>query len=254
MFKLVESEKEIKKVRTFCARGYFGARINTTLAAYGTDDRFVRTWYEEADGRLLAVMQMTEGAAVVKCKPGTDFVSLAMLIQFAGAKTVIGDRDSVGALPFCVSSQGFLMECRDLPDLTCKAYSVDAEQIASIYPVLFGEDAAEKDKRAFAVWFSDISHRVRHGFCECFAIYENDIAVSCASVLYSNAQYGCIGAVATVPGCRNRGFGRDCTLAAAQSVLERGQSACLACVDSGIHQWYEAMGFSVCGEWAEALI
>ncbi len=254
MFKLVESEKEIKKVRTFCSQGYFGARINTAIAAYGTDDRFVRTWFEESDEKVLAVMQLTEGAAVVKCRPEADFVSLAMLLQFAGAKTVIGDRASVGRLPFSVSAQGILMECRTLPDLACEALAVDSEQLASLYPVLFGEEAAEKDKRAFHAWFADISHRVRHGFCECFAVYENEVAVSCASVLYSNAQYGCIGAVATRPEHRNCGFGRDCALAATKRVLENGQLACLACADSGIHQWYEAMGFAVAGEWAEALI
>lgn len=254
MFKLVDSDKEIKKVRTFCTKGYFGARINTTLAAYGTDDRFVRTWYEEKDEKLVAVMQLTEGAAVVKCRQDADFDSLTALLQFVGAKTVIGDRESVKNLPFMVSGQGMLMTCDSLSAPAATAQPVDSEQLADLYPVLFGESAKENDKRAFAAWFADLSHRVRHGLCECFAIYKNNIAVSCAAVLYSNAQYGCIGAVATRPEFRKHGFGKDCTLAATQNVIAHGQTACLACADSGIHQWYEAMGFSVCGEWAELLI
>lgn len=254
MFKLVESDREIKKVRTFCASGYFGARINTALAAYGTDDRFVRTWYEEKDSKMLAVMQLTEGAAVIKCTDAADFESLTALLQFTGARTVIGNSNSVKNLPFGVAEQGFLMECKTLTAQPCHAQRLDSEQLADLHPVLFGETAKENEKRAFAAWFADLSHRVRHGFCECFAIYENDIAVSCASVLYGNAQYGCIGAVATRPDFRSRGFGRDCALAAAQSVLAGGLTPCLACVNNGIHGWYESMGFSVCGEWMQMTI
>lgn len=254
MIKLVLSDKEIRQVRAFCSKGYFGARINTTLAAYGTDDRFVRTWYEEKDGHPVAVVQLTEGAAVVQCAAGADFESLAALLQFSGAQTVIGEHECVNNLPFSIQEKGCLMHLQGSVNASQAAEYADSEKLPLLYPVLFGENTKQEQPMAYAAWFSDLSHRVRHGLCACFAVYEDQKAVSCAAVLYSNAQYGCIGAVATLPCHRGHGLGKACTLAAAQAVLESGQIPCLACTDNGIHAWYEQMGFAVYGAWTEMKI
>lgn len=254
MFKLVLTEKEIIRTRVFCSDGYFGARINTALAAYATDDRFVRTWYEEKDGRILAVMQLTEGAATIKCTAQCDFGSLTALLHFAGAKTVIGDIESMKNFPFSATEQGVLMHSSSPQKTEIAAELLDSEQLNLLYPVLFGEETAQADRRAYAAWFADLSHRVRHGLCDCFAVFDGKKAVSCAAVLYSNAKYGCIGAVATNPDFRGKGYGRICTLTAAHSVMQSGQMPCLACDGSGIQKWYESMGFTVFGEWAQCII
>lgn len=249
MYKLVETDKEIKKVRAFCAKGYFGARINTTLAAYGADDRFVRAWYEESDGKLLAVMQLTEDAATVRCVEGADFDSLAALLLFAGAKTVIGNAEYIAKLPFVQTDKGYLMSAEKMQFPLFAAEKVNSEQLPLLYPVLFGNAVAQADRRAYMAWLADLSHRVRHGLSEWFCVAQQDAFVSCSGILYSNAQYGCIGGVATLPEAQKRGFGRICTLTAARSVLENGQIPCLACADDGIEKWYEKMGFAVFDEW-----
>ncbi len=248
MFKLIESEKEIKLVRAFCSDGYFGARINTSLAAYGTDDRFVRTWYEEQGGKAVAVMQLTEGAAVVKATPAADFESLAALLLFTGAQAVIGTAESIARLPFFVQERGVLMRTEKPAAPTLEADLTDSEQLHLLYPVLFGEETAA-DRRAYMAWLADLSHRVRHGHCTCFGVWDKEEIVSCAHILYSNAKYGCIGAVATRPSHRKQGFGEACTLTAAQFVLKYGQIPCLACADNGIEKWYEKMGFAVFDKW-----
>ncbi|MBE6812298.1 MAG: hypothetical protein E7523_05400 [Ruminococcaceae bacterium] len=251
MYKLIESDKEIRKVRSFCAKGYFGARINTVIAAYGADDRFVRTWYEEKNNLITGVVQVAEGAAAVCCTDETDYDSLSALLLFAGAKTVIGERTHMEKLPFAIHSQGVLMDCPTRTGESVYAQSVGSEQLNLLFRVLAADRPRAFERRCYADWYTDMSHRVRHGLTECFAVFDADDAVSCASVLYSNAQYGCIGAVETLPAYRNRGFGRDCTLAAADSVFKNGQIPCLACSDSGIQKWYEGMGFSVCGQWIQ---
>ncbi len=251
MFKLVETDKEIKKVRAFCSDGYFGARINTAIAAYGTDDRFVRTWYEEKDGKLLAVLQVTEDAATVRCAEGTDYDSLSALLLFTGAKTVIGNAETIKNLPFVQTDKGYLMSAEKMQMPAWEAEKTDSENLASLYPVLFGKTAAQADRRAWMVWLADLSHRVRHGLSAWFCVMHEDTPVSCAGILYSNARYGCIGGVATLPEAQKQGFGRICTLTAAMYVFENGQIPCLACADNGIEKWYEKMGFAVCGQWMQ---
>ncbi len=251
MFKLVENEKEIRLVRAFCSNGYFGARINTAIAAYGTDDRFVRTWYEEKDGRLLAVLQVTEDAATVRCAEGTDYDSLSALLLFAGAKTVVGERAHVEKLPFAIQAKGVLMCCEKCTAESVFAQSVDSEQLNLLFRVLAADRPRAFTRRYYADWYTDMSHRVRHGLSACFGVFEKGELVACASVLYSNAQYGCIGAVSTRTECRGRGFGTDCTVAAAMYVFANGQIPCVACADDGIEKWYQSMGFAVCGQWMQ---
>ncbi|MBQ3518173.1 MAG: hypothetical protein IJA31_02500 [Clostridia bacterium] len=254
MYKLVETDKEIKKVRAFCSEGYFGARINTAIAAYETDDRFVRTWFEESDGAVVGVMQITEDAAVVKCTAKADFESLAALLLFAGAKTVIGNADCIAKLPFVQTDKGYIMSAEKTQLPLFSAEKTDSEQLPLLYPVLFGKTVEQADRRAYMAWFADLSHRVRHGLSEWFYVAQNNAFVSCAGILYSNAQYACIGGVATLPEARKRGFGRICTLTAARSALQNGQIPCLACADNGIEKWYAGMGFAVCGQWMQMKI
>lgn len=253
MFKLVLSDKDIQKVRTFCAHGFFGARINTAIAAYGTDERFVRTWYEESDGKVLGVMQLTEDNAVVQCAQNVDMESLCSLLRFVGAHHVTGEAQTMRMMPFTVANGGVLMQANSVANCNTKAVLLDAEQLRSLFSVLFSDRDVQNARRAFASWYADLSHRVRHGLCDCFAVFEDDEAVSCASVLYSNAQYGCIGAVATRIDRRHNGLACECTLAAAQSVLQSGLIPCLAC-ENGIAKMYEQIGFSVCGEWTELTV
>lgn len=254
MFKLVSSEKEIMKVRAMCADGFFGARINTTLAAYGADDRFVRTWYEEKEKGITAAVQLTQETAVVHCTQEADFESLAVLLQFTGAKTVLGEEGCILQLGSDPVGRGFLMEAAVPAHRESAVGRADSEQLSLLYPVLFGDTARQERPADFAAWYADLSHRVRHGLCDCYAVFREGCAVSCAAVLYSNAQYGCIGAVATRPQQQGKGYGTDCTLAAAHAVVLNGLTPCLACADSGIHKWYEKMGFCVCGAWAELCV
>ena len=248
------SDRDIQKVRTFCSNGFFGARINTAIAAYGTDERFVHTWYEETDGKLLGVMQLTEDNAVVQCSDEVDADSLCSLLLFAGAHRVTGEAQAMRLLPFTVSDKGVLMQAESLAKRSTKAVLLDAEQLRPLFAVLFEDEEAQSSRRLFASWYADVSHRVRHGLCDYFAVSDGETLLSCAGILYSNARYGCIGAVATKPEHRHRGLATECTLFAAQTVLQRGLVPCLACKNNGIAEMYEKIGFSVCGEWTEMQI
>ncbi len=253
MFKLAQTDTDVRKIRTFCSQSFFGARINTASAAYGTDERFVRTWYEEENGEIHGVMQLTEDNAVVQCTREVDIDSLCSLLQFAGARHVTGEAQIMQRMPFTVTNSGVLMQAQTLADRPTTAQLLTAEQLKPLFAVLFPDKDVQIDRRLFASWYADVSHRVRHGLCDFFAVLQDGEVLSCAGTVYSNAKYGCIGAVATLAAHRHKGFAGECTLAAAQSVVQSGLTPCLAC-ENDLVQMYAKLGFSVCGEWCEVHI
>lgn len=86
--------------------------------------------------------------------------------------------------------------------------------LREIYPILqtgFGETLP-----AFDAWYADVSHRMRHGVCRAAVVREMGRPVACAMTVAQARDGAVLGAVATLPDYRSRGYASACvtTLAA----------------------------------------
>lgn len=119
-----------------------------------------------------------------------------------------------------------------------------------MYPVLqagFGEAAP-----AFEPWYADVMLRLRRGVCRtaCVRSPEGE-AVSVAMTVAEGRKTALIGAVATHPDHRRRGYAGACVSALARQLQAEGKRVLLSPKNAGAAAVYAGLGFAVCGTWGE---
>lgn len=123
------------------------------------------------------------------------------------------------------------------------------------YPLLracFGDTLPPFDS-----WYADVSHRLRHGGCRLLGI-EADGRLAAGAMTTaecgpweSDAGAAVIGAVATLPGYRGRGFASRCVTSLAAALQAENREVLLSPKNSPAQALYAKLGFAVCGEWGE---
>ena len=103
----------------------------------------------------------------------------------------------------------------------------------------------------FNAWYADVSHRRRRGLCRSAGVAADGQIVSSAMTVAETADAAIIGAVATHPEHRNRGYASACVTALAAELREEGKRVFIAPKNENARRLYARIGFEVCGEWGE---
>ncbi len=158
--------------------------------------------------------------------------------------------------------------CREAAD------SLVTPQPRELYPLLracFGDALPP-----FESWYVDVSHRFRHGWCRTAGIrtggalaacamttaecgpepaaaenFPGNRGTSCEGINPYNGGAALLGAVATQPEYRGRGYASRCLSALTAALQAEGRHVLLSPKNEYAQALYERLGFMVCGEWGE---
>lgn len=215
-------------------------RIETLRKAYaGTD--VVRCW-EDGEGGVLCLM---DGHAVLQTERITPewVLFIAMQPEILSVRTDAASAQALGETVQGAVSCGEVM-CAPgrLPDA-----AADSATPREIYPVLqagFGADAP-----VFEPWYADVMLRRRRGLCRIVCVREQERAVATAMTVAEGEKTALIGAVATHPDFRRRGYAGACVSALAMALQAEGKRVLLSPKNAGAAAVYAKLGFTVCGTW-----
>jgi GNAT superfamily N-acetyltransferase len=127
--------------------------------------------------------------------------------------------------------------------------AVETAAPREIYPVLqagFGASAP-----AFEPWYVDVMLRQRRGLCRIACVRETEAAVATAMTVAEGEETALIGAVATHPDFRRRGYAGACVSALAAQLQAEGRQVLLSPKNEAAARVYAKLGFTVCGTWGE---
>lgn len=227
------------------AAGWAAACVTSRALAYGTHERFAPFYGDDA-GNILSLLDGNailshnaanpeEWAAFLAIQP--DIVSFSAAYITASAIAALLQRPCV---PQAVLSQQFA--AAPLKDGSFKNPSPRL-----LYPVLhrvFGDALPPFDS-----WYVDVSHRMRHGLCHAVTVQENGEIVSVAMTVAETPTAAVIGAVATLPVCRNRGYATQCLQSLTTLLSEKNdRKVYILPADTAAHRLYTANGFTVSEE------
>ena len=125
--------------------------------------------------------------------------------------------------------------------LSSAAALVTAQTPRQIYPLLyqvFGDTMP-----AFDEWYVDVSHRLRHGNCTLAGISRENETVSTAMTVAQSPKAIVIGAVATAPTARKRGYAAQCIGYLAE--IHKDKTIMISPKNPYAEQLYSDMGFTV---------
>lgn len=221
------TEDRINDFTRFCENRLTGAVIYTRFLTYGLYSGNVFFWYsEDEDGTVKGVFSMLDGI-LLACTDETDEEEITLFAQTVGAMSVTYGK-ALYTLKYTGSNSMYSEE------------DVDGENIKDVFDVIFENDINRKS--FFERWYTDASHKIRHGLIHGKCIYADGKCVSAALTSGETDSLAVISSVATREKYRRNGFGERVVLSLAQSI---GKEIYLMTDNGKIKRWYEKTGFSV---------
>lgn len=225
MIKLLEQNR-IDAFSQFCRDKITGAVIFTRLKTYGIGSDEALFWYSETEnGAINAVCSMTDGIFLACADKTADDEELHLF-----AKTV-------GAYEFSYGNAEYILKYEGNSD-SYDAQDITGENLKDAFSVIFEDD---KDKDVFfARWYTDVSHKIRHGYIHGKCIYENGKCVSVALTSGETDSLAVISSVATLKSYRKQGYGKRVVLSLARQMKK---DVFLMTNNELTKNWYINMGF-----------
>lgn len=226
MIRLLTPDRKSDFLR-FCENEPAGAVLTTRLAAYGLSDKNVLFWYaEDENHNLTAVCGMTDGILLVCANEQTDRKELQEFSKVIGAQEI-----TYGTATCLLRYDG------GQPDV--HTTTVTGENLKDIFPVIF-ENEPDQDA-FFADWYTDVSHKLRHGLIHGRSLYADGRCVSAALTSGETKKIAVISSVATCKEYRRRGFASQVVRSLASSLP---QTVYLMTNDKKTSDWYQSIGFT----------
>ncbi len=229
MIKLL-TEDRTEEFLDSCSFDEAGAVIYTRFLAYGFSKPDTRFWvYENSKGEIDGVLS-TSGK-ILTVSP-FEIAKEEETIEFA---KVLGVSEQTRPGKYILAYTGGKIDS-DTRDIT-------GENVRDIFPVIFPDkyEAVDGQNEIFSEWYTDISHKIRHGLIHGKCLYVDNKCVSTAITSGETIDLAVISAVATKEGYRNRGFGKQVVLSLASSLDKK---IVLMTDSEELKEMYERWGFS----------
>lgn len=221
-------------------------RIAGLAAAYGTERPFVRFWSGEGGSRIALMDGL---ATVAACPQEREELALflSMHPEIAAVRTDAALAQTLAAAGWAVKTGEVMTPAVRFAPPEAPVEALPAREMYPVLAAVFGETVPP-----FDVWYADVSHRLRHDAARIAGIRENGQAVAVAMTTAECSGAALIGAVATLPASRGKGYAAACVSSLAAQLQREGRRVLLSPKNDRAKALYTRLGFVVCGEWGLA--
>lgn len=234
----------------FCEKDVFGTRIAAYYKTYCTEYSFAVFYLQENEQKVTAALCKIDETMTVCCDDSADFEELVEFIKVIGFESILCDACVCEKLELEPKRTGLVVEFKKKPE-TIKNKDicfVNGFELSDIYGILNRSNFDGLGDRL--QWLSDVSLRVKRGTAKAAAVEELGEMIACAMILFETEKAALIGAVATIPKYRGKGYAGALVTSLAEAVKSDGKRAELLCARSSIIEFYNKLGFVKTGVWA----
>ena len=221
--------------------GEAAVKIGGLVAAYGLDAPFLRVY--AGDGAVFAVM---DGDAVLWGDSDEARLFLTMDPTVRRVRTDEHNATALAALWQTEAAVGDVMTPAVPMARSPLAVPLTPREYWEVIAPVFADTLPP-----FDAWYTDVSHRVRHGVCRLLGIKADGGPVAAAMTTAEDGDRWVIGAVATLPDYRGRGYAAALVMTLAAMGQQSGKSVLLSPKNEGAKRLYEKCGFVVCGRYGQ---
>lgn len=239
-------EKNDKGFVEFCKRDVFGTRISCLYSCYSTDYDFVKFWVQtDDDGQILSAVSRLDGDVTVS-STGKNHDELHNFLNFVGFRTVQCEKKIAELFGLKISVEGFVVEYVGNKNEIADLNTDNSFRSKEIYDII--KSAKLVGVGDYLPWLSDMTFRMNRGAAYCETVVSDGKAVACAMKLFVTESAVLLGAVATKPEYRGRGYAGALVTHLAES--EKDKRVELLCKKDSIVEFYKSIGFDVKNEWS----
>lgn len=223
MIKLLTKDKE-REFLAFCNNSINGAVIYTRFMAYGNSDVALFWYSADENNNINGVYSLMDGIFTYDADKSADKEEIQLFASVMGAREITQNGRYILSFDNCEKNG--------------TAEDVTGENLKKIFPVIYEDD--ENRDSFFPGWYTDISHRIRHGLIHGKAVFVQDKCVSVALTSGESEKIAVISSVATLKDYRKQGHGENAVISLAKSLHKE---IYLMTNDEHTAQWYKKMGF-----------
>lgn len=217
-------------------RDYYGGRADAMLRAYGTGYDFCR-FYRAGRGMILLF-----NSSAVLCGEIEDITEAEEFIALHAPDTVECPPEIGSVLSLSMYERRKRLCFQTLPQRLTESFIKDVSASAELKS-MYGIISASFGETDFGLWYTDMSHRIRHNVSRAY-IYKN---ISCAAVDFVCGGKAYISQVATLPEERGNGYGRSLLGYVSSLLSEKGISSFLWAYTE-LESFYRGLSFKQTGE------
>ncbi len=222
----------------------YAARITALFKTYGADYDFALFWVQEIDGIPVAAISRIDGNMTLCTNENADFEELLHFVNAVGFQSLTCSYDDMEKLGIEPSDSSFTVKFKGGKDFK-KTNSVKDYDKRKIFDLLCDCGFELGDYGAF---LSDVCSRLNKGTASMIAAEENGDLRACAFALFEGENSVLLGAVATSPEARGRGFASAIVSEIASEKSDK--EVFLFCRNDGLEAFYGKIGFETVGKWA----
>lgn len=247
MIKLLECINE-----SFCEDNPLGARILSNFNSYGVEYQFCMCWQQiDNNNKMLSLILKLDDSITVHSIENLECEAIEELKEFinvVGCSNVLlplelaekmYDKNDI--LEKSVMKFDTVLDCSNKKSLK----EVDLFDLYELISVCHKIEAT-KESRDFFV--TDISHKIRHGQADVYAVENEGRYVSCALALAITKTDVLLGGVSTYIEHRKKGYAKTCIYELIKKYQDKNMF--ILCKEDKI-KFYEKLGFKKIGNVAE---
>lgn len=224
------------------AENVFAAYIFTRYETFGQDMRRVCFWKQESGGAVRGAASLNEGELIL-CGE-FDPEELGAFVSMSGCRRVVGPYRLLSPLSEYLDRGLTAQAILRLPPELALPPQAELPQppLQEVFPLLC-RVFEEMRGVPFDLWYAGVSHKLRHGLAVVAGRRADGILVSTAGIYNANRSIEVLGAVATLPEYRGRGFAGELLLSLAAGVRSRGKLPYIVSKTQRAQQLYQRLGF-----------
>lgn len=228
-------------------------RVRALWRAYGTGQTFFDVWAQ--DGARACLARLDDAFFLVD--GGADYEEIASFLNLTPYFTALIAEETAACRVAeqltgpCRVDRRHLLRRQTARPRRPEGGTVDFRpDLRSVYAVMSSYFTVPG---GFASWYTDMSHRIRHGCARAFLVRSQERPVSVCMVSAQSGRAGLISSVVTLPDFRRRGFAGALLDTVCAELLGGGRTPVLECREP-LLPFYHTLGFSRVCPVAEVLI
>lgn len=243
MIKLCESTDSLD----FLPADPFAARITALFDTYGAGYGFASFWVQSVDGVPSAAISRVDGCMTLCCLDNADIGEIAEFIGVCGCSDLLCDASVMSALGIEPDDSSVTVRFEGLNE-PIGAIAEECSDMRAVHALLLECGFKIGSFNSFA---ADACARLNRGTARLATACEGGKLQACAFALFAGRRSVLLGAVATAPEARGRGYASGLVKALA---ADYDKAVFLFCRNDGLEEFYKKCGFCRAGRWASATL
>ena len=249
MIKLVDSKNCFSnEISALSKNNPYGCRIISLYNTYNYNLPFVDFWVQFADGKPVSLISRLETAFVLRLSGESDMDEISAFIRVSGAETVLCDalyslecnmKRVTG--PVLFSEKEFNIE---------HSFEVYTPSVKEVYSVISMSACDNFRVPSYESFTLDVKHKLSKNTIRMYAVKETETA-ACIMTLSESADSAVLGALATKPEMRKKGYGAFLIKYINNILVGERKTVYLHRAPNENTAFYNKLGFKRYGQWAE---